>query len=283
MLTTHTVLRIQNTFIGVKVRIVPARRPFVDLVKHSQPIERRNLANEVYRVLWRMIVHAELVPGSKVAEEEVASALGVSRTPVREAMHRLEYEGLLTASPGQSSTVTTPTLEDLEQAYPVIAALEGLAVRLAVPNLTDDDLRRMEEITDAMAEHGRRGEIAELTEVDTHFHRLLHERARNSRLERIVSELRRQMERFEYTFFSSPSDVEASLKRHRNLVRILKRRDAMGAQRALEEQWDLGRQTLRQLLGRQADEATKLETDASAGEKSLETVGEFQFGKMTQG
>ncbi|MCZ6489760.1 MAG: GntR family transcriptional regulator, partial [Acidobacteria bacterium] len=67
-------------------------------MKHSQPIERRNLRDEVYRVLWRMIVHAELEPGSKVAEEEVASALGVSRTPVREAMHRLEYEGLLTAS-----------------------------------------------------------------------------------------------------------------------------------------------------------------------------------------
>ena len=56
----------------------------------------------------------------------------------------------------------------------------------------------------------------------------------------------------------------------------------MGAQRALEQQWDLGRQTLRQLLGRQADEATKLETDASGGEKSLESGGEFRFGKMTQ-
>ena len=263
--------------------MVPARRPFVDLLKHSQPIERRNLRDEVYRVLWRMIVHAELEPGSKVAEEEVASALGVSRTPVREAMHRLEFEGLLTASPGQSPTVTTPTLEDLEEAYPVIAALEGLAVRLAVPNLTDDDLRRLEEITDAMAEHGRRGEVEELTEVDMQFHRLLHERARNRRLQRIASQLRRQMERFEYAFFSSPSDVEASLKRHRKLVRILKRRDAMGAQRALERQWDLGRQTLRQMLGRQADEAAKLETDAIGGEKSLETVGEFRFGKMTQG
>jgi ribosomal protein S14 len=91
------------------------------------------------------------------------------------------------------------------------------------------------------------------------------------------------MERFEYAFFSSPSNVEASLKRHRKLVRILKRRDAMGAQRALERQWDLGRQTLRQVLGREAEEAAKLETGADAGEKSLETVGEFRFGRMTQG
>ncbi len=90
------------------------------------------------------------------------------------------------------------------------------------------------------------------------------------------------MERFEYAFFSSPSNAEASLKRHRKLVRILKRRDAMGAQRALERQGDLGRQTLRQMLGRQADEAAKLETDAIGGEKSLETVGEFRFRKMTQ-
>jgi DNA-binding GntR family transcriptional regulator len=188
-----------------------------------------------------------------VAEEEVASALGVSRTPVREALHRLEYEGLLGASPGQSSTVTPPTPEDLEEAYPVLAVLEGLAVRLAVPNLTDDDLRRLEELVDTMADHGRCGEIEELMEADAQFHGLIHERARNSRLERIASEVRRQMERFEYTFFSSPSALEASLKRHRNLVQVLRNRDPVAAQQALERQWDLGRQAVREALEEQAD------------------------------
>jgi DNA-binding GntR family transcriptional regulator len=223
-----------------------------------------------------MIVHAELEPGSKVAEEEVASALGVSRTPVREALHRLEFEGLLTSSPSQSSTVAPPTLEGLEEAYPVIAVLEGLAVRLAVPNLTDADLNRLEELVDAMAHHGHRGEIEELTEVDTQFHRLIHERARNARLQRIANELRRQMERFEYTFFSSRSALEASLKRHQNLVRILRKRDPVAAQRALERQWDLGRRTLRQMLGGEAKEDTGLEAGASAREKSsgsLESSG----------
>ena len=255
MLTLHTALRIQNTSFRVKVGSVPAQQRFVDLARHRQPIARQNLSEEVYCVLWRMIVHAELEPGSKVAEEEVASALGVSRTPVREAMHRLEYEGLLTASPGQSSTVAPPTLEGLEEAYPVIGVLEGLAVRLAVLNLTDDDLRRLEEVTAAMAKHGHRGEIEELIEADTQFHGLIHERARNSRLQRIATDLRRQMERFEHIFFSSPAALEASLKRHRRLVQILRTRDPVAAQQALERQWDLGRQAVREALEAQAEHA----------------------------
>jgi DNA-binding GntR family transcriptional regulator len=251
--------------------MVPAQRRLVDLVKHSPPIERRNLSDEVYRVLWRMIVHRELEPGSKVAEEEVATALGVSRTPVREALHRLEYDGLLDTSPGQSSTVTPPTLEDLEEAYPVIAVLEGLAVRLAVPNLTDDDLQRLDELVGAMAEYGHRGEIEELTEVDTQFHRLIHERARNSRLQRIATDLRRQMERFEYTFFSSPAALEASLKRHRKLVEILRTHDPAAAQQALERQWDLGRQTLRQMLSAEAEQNNGLGARVRARAKSSES------------
>ncbi len=237
---------------------------FVDLAKHRQPIPRQNLSEEVYRVLWRMIVHGELEPGSKVVEEEVASALGVSRTPVREAMQRLELEGLLATSPGQTSIVTPPTLEGLEEAYPVIAALEGLAVRLATPNLTEDDLRRLEELAEAMAQHGERGEIEELMEADLQFHGLLHERARNRRLRRITNELRRQMERFEYAFFSMPSALQASLERHRQFVKTLKRRDPAAAQQALERQWDLGRLALREMLeGREPTEKRTREPQGS--------------------
>jgi DNA-binding FadR family transcriptional regulator len=95
-------------------------------------------------------------------------------------------------------------------------------------------------------------------------------------LQRIATDLRRQMERFEYTFFSSPAALEASLKRHRKLVQILRTHDPVAAQRALERQWDLGRQTLRQMLGGEAEEGIGLEAGANSRTKSsgsLESSG----------
>lgn len=213
-----------------------------------EPLARKPLSDEVYHTLRRMIVQGHLEPGAKVVEARVADVLGVSRTPVREALQRLEYDRLLVTRPGHSTYVTTPTTADIEEIYPLISALEGLAARLATLRLTNADLRYMEELTRAMTRHARRGETAKLLAADTQFHAVLHERSQNRRLQRAVSELRGQMERFEYAFFSSPEAVRASLKRHRNLVRVLRRRDPRAAQHTLERQWDLGWRALLKII-----------------------------------
>jgi DNA-binding GntR family transcriptional regulator len=219
---------------------------------HLKPLARKPLADEVYSVLRGMIIRRELPPGARVTEIEIAERLGVSRTPVREAFQRLSYDELLNDEPGRSPQVSAITVQRIEEAYPLIAVLEGLAIRLACRRLTEADLRHMEDLTQQMALHGRRGETELLMQADGKFHGMLHERAENDRLHRVVIDLRARLERLEYIFFSTPEAVAASVQRHRRLVRVLRRRDPRAAQKALERQWETGQQAVRSLVERLA-------------------------------
>jgi len=206
------------------------------------------LGEDVYSALRNLIIQGNLAPNAPITEGRVASVLGVSRTPVREALKRLEYDGLLSTRPGHTTHVSTVTLNDISQTYPLIAVLEGLAARLATPQLTPADLRHMEELTRQMAYHHRRKEIDKLLRVDTEFHGVIHSRAGNARLQRIVRELRGQMERFEFAYFSSPENFHSSLRRHRKLVRILGRGVPEISERTLMRQWRIGMHAMERLV-----------------------------------
>lgn len=209
-----------------------------------QPISRKHLGDQVYQVLWRKIVHGQIPSGSSISEDEVASQLKVSRTPVREALHRLEFQGLVAPGPNGRPRVTPPTARDIDEIYPLIGSLEGLAAREAVEHLTGPDLQHMREWISSMEAHGLKREIEQLVEVDHLFHGLLYERCRNRRLRRFVEELRSQMERFEYAFFSSAGHLKASMARHRMLVDLLAAGDPVAVQRAVESNWEIGRSAL---------------------------------------
>jgi DNA-binding GntR family transcriptional regulator len=215
-----------------------------------QFIARQSLGQEVYLALRKMIVQEKLLPGEKLKEGHLAARLGVSRTPVRAALQQLERERLVVTRPGYVTLVTTLTTADLEEMYPMIAVLEGLAARLATPRLTNNDLGHLNRLTVAMAEYSRKGKIDKLVSADEEYHNLLYERSGNHRLQRMVRELRAQMERFEYIFFSSPAVARTSVKRHKHFVKVLKKRDPVAAEQTLRRQWDWGPRELRMLIQR---------------------------------
>src|SRR3546814_15119151 len=99
------------------------------------PIQRRPLHNELADRLRHMIVEGELAPGEKLAEKELCQRFGVSRTPLREAMRVLATEGLVLLTPNRGCTVATPTLADLDQAFPLQGALEAPSGQLPSPHL----------------------------------------------------------------------------------------------------------------------------------------------------
>jgi DNA-binding GntR family transcriptional regulator len=216
----------------------------------AERLVRKPLSEEVYRVLRQMIVQGKLQPNDKLYEDRLASVLGVSRTPVREALRRLEHDGLTITRPGFSTRVTTLTVNDIEEIYPLITVLEGLAVRLATPRLSREDLDYLSKAVGMMA-RCRRGNVVELMAADERFHSLLHERAHNERLHRTVTQLHGQLERFEYVFFSSRQLVRTSIQQHRTLVEELRKRDALAAERAVLAQWEWGRQELLRIIREQ--------------------------------
>ena len=195
----------------------------------AERLVRKPLSEEVYRVLRQLIVQGKLQPDDKLYEDKLASGLGVSRTPVREALRRLENDGLVITRPGFSTRVTTLTLNDIEEIYPLITVLEGLAVRLVTPRLSGEDVDYLSKLVDAMASCSARGNVLKLMAADERFHSLLHERAQNERLHRAVTQLRGQIERFEYVFFSSRQSVRTSVQQHNQLVGELRKRDPAAA------------------------------------------------------
>ena len=214
------------------------------------PLERKLLGDEVYAALRKMIVQGRLAPGGKIVEGDLAARLGVSRTPVREALQHLEYEGWVVLQPGHSPRVVPLTTKKVEEIYPLIAVLEGLAVHQGMKHLTEADLERMEQLTAAMEQHGRRGDVEQMLAADAEFHAVLHQRSQNEQLQRMAHDLRGQLERLEYTYFSEPTVLEGSLKRHRKLVQLLRRGDVRVARRAIERQWELGQQAVMEILRR---------------------------------
>jgi DNA-binding GntR family transcriptional regulator len=212
------------------------------------PLARKPLADEVYTILRRKIIRRELRPGSRITEGEITELLGVSRTPVREAFQRLAYDELLLLQPGRSPQVKPITVRSIDEAYPLIAVLEGLAIRLACRRLTEADLRHMEALTVEMERCGRTHDTESLMAADNGFHGVLHERSENTRLQKVVGDLRRRLQRLEYVFFSTPEAVKGSVKRHRWLIRVLRKRDPREAQKALEYIWGVGQESVHRLV-----------------------------------
>ena len=160
----------------------------------DQTISRGNLGEAVYRVLWERILDRRLEPGEKLSDLQLSRELGVSRTPVREALHRLVQEGVVHTAPNRGFYVALFEPRDVAEIYEVRATLEGMALGLAAPRLAVDEL---EEALAGLASVER--ELALATNVDQGFHRLIVERAENRRLMVIIESLWGQISVFQRT------------------------------------------------------------------------------------
>ena len=115
----------------------------------QQLLTRVNLPTRVYELVKRRIVANELLSGTKLAEDGLAKELGVSRTPVREALNRLTQDGLVTVSPGRGAFVATFSFEDMVQLLEIREALEGMAARLASSRITKKTLNKLRKLLEA--------------------------------------------------------------------------------------------------------------------------------------
>lgn len=133
----------------------------------------RILSHHVAHALRRSILAGTYKPGERLIEQEVATALGVSRAPVRDAFRLLAREGLVTLVPHRGAVVTSISPELVVDAFSVRALLEGMAARLAVGRLTPEDLSRLERLVQEMEQSGRDGDAVRLVEQDMEFHSVL--------------------------------------------------------------------------------------------------------------
>jgi DNA-binding GntR family transcriptional regulator len=210
---------------------------------YIEPPRRALLRDDVYTRLRDAIVDGTLTPGEQLRDQELAAWLGVSRTPVREALMRLGHAGLVHTAPGRSTMVATLDARTLLGAQSVVAAMHRLAVEQAVSQLGAADLAAMREANDRFAAALRRSDVDAAIAADDDFHGIPVRAAANTALETVLEQFTPALRRLERMRFSSLSG-RASVALHERLVRLCEAGDIEAAAAVSHETWE----TLRPLI-----------------------------------
>ena len=192
------------------------------------PFTRSNLREQIKDVILQRIVSHEYPPGARLVETRIAQELGVSQAPVREALRDLEQLGCVIHEPFRGCSVKAFSVDDLLEAFPVRAALEALAARLAAERMTEDELLLLAELLETMRAAARRGDAHDQSQANASFHATIVRAARNATLERQWSFL----EPYSRTYLtvSQPGlDLRALSERHVPILDALRARDGEAA------------------------------------------------------
>ncbi|MGC5615487.1 GntR family transcriptional regulator [Georgenia sp. Z1491] len=178
------------------------------------------------------ILDGVLAPSTWLREDELAQSLGVSRTPVREALRRLSDEGLTVKTAHQGTVVAPMTLEDLLALYVVRENLEGLAARLAAVRGNDVLAATLREINDRIRTAHEAGDVPEVRKVNLEFHRVLRDASSNPYLGRFLQQVEHAVRRLNATTLEAPGRVEEVLAEHEGIITAVAAQDAAAAESA---------------------------------------------------
>jgi DNA-binding GntR family transcriptional regulator len=191
----------------------------------SQEFGAVTTADAAYNVLRQSILRGDLAAGERLRSDALANELKVSRTPVREALRKLEAEGLVERS-GSGLIVREFSEKDLTELFYVREALEGMAARLAAENATPSEIGEIGELLDDMDAVGQRGDVAALRPLTGEFHQAICRAAHNDRLLQSLKSLLEHVRQMQTSTLYVEGRPAEALKEHRDLLRAIEARDA---------------------------------------------------------
>lgn len=189
------------------------------------------LREVVFTTLRQAILKGELKPGERLMEITLANRLGVSRTPIREAIRKLELEGLVVMVPRKGAHVAKITLQELNDVLEVRRGLEELAITKACERITEEELDELEASAMRFEKLLKAGEIMELAAEDVKFHDVIYNATHNRRLIQILNNLREQMYRFRLEYLKEEASRKNLCEEHKLICRALRSRDVEAAHR----------------------------------------------------
>lgn len=188
-----------------------------------------SLEEQVYTTLEDDIISGKLEKGKIVTECELASMLGVSRTPVRGALRRLNEEGLVEIEPNRRITVIGISIDDLIDTYKIRCRLEGLSSALAAERMTDEELKKLIDFVELSEYYLQKEDTDNLKELDTQFHGIIYKASGSRMLYRILAELHRNITRYRKISLGVPGRLKSSVAEHREILNAILARDAQKA------------------------------------------------------
>ncbi|GCA67399.1 GntR family transcriptional regulator [Mediterraneibacter butyricigenes] len=183
------------------------------------------LRDVVFNTLRQAILRGELKPGERLMEIQLANKLGVSRTPIREAIRKLELEGLVLMIPRKGAEVAEITEKNMLDVLEVRRALEELAVKLACERITEEEIQELKDAADAFQKILSEKDITKIAEADEAFHDVIFKSTGNDRLIQLLNSLREQMYRYRLEYLKREEYHPQLLEEHQQIIDRITRKD----------------------------------------------------------
>ena len=206
--------------------------------------ERKSLGQHVFENLKNAIVKGDMPPGGRLIESRLAETLGISRTPVREAIHKLEREGYLKKLSRGGFSVLGLSREDVDETFGIRSVLESYAARLATEKHRTNDLKPLEKKIKLYQKHLDSNDLDALPKINTEFHDLLYALSRSPKLIHMINNLRDQIYRFRQLILKNEKLAKMSNEDHKDMLERIRQRDADGVERLVREHLARGRKAV---------------------------------------
>ncbi len=209
-----------------------------------------SLAVKVFEALESEILKGELERGETLSENKISARLGVSRTPVREALQRLEQEGLVKTEPGKGAVVLGISQGDLLDIYEIRIRIEGLAARYAARNITDEQAKEMLDLVELQEFYAMKNDSQNLRDIDSKFHSMIYKFCTSRILTDTLTSLHHRIERFRRMSVEMGGRGNLSVEEHREIAEALASHDEDKAESLLIEHIKNARDKLFEVVGK---------------------------------
>lgn len=213
--------------------------------------ERKSLGEHVFESLKHSIVRGKVSSGEWLVESHIAETLGISRTPVREAIHKLELEGLIERQPRGGFTVLGLNRNDIEETFGIRSVLEGYAARLAAVKHKEEELAALEKKIEEFQNALDRKKMDVLPVINTEFHDLLYALSKSPKLLHMINSLQDQIYRYREMILKEKRFAITSNQDHIQMLKLIRRRDAEGAEQLVRDHISRGQEMVLKEYDRQ--------------------------------
>ncbi len=199
----------------------------------DQKKENKSLTSLIFEKIREDILNGRYATGDKLVEIKLADELGVSRTPVREALKQLELDGLVENIPNRGVVVKGISKKDIDDILTIRLCIEGLVGQWAAERILDHEIKELEEIFDLMEFYSQKGDVEKIFELNTKFHETLYQTTKSRYLEGVLNDFQLFIKTARNSSLKSEGRIQNALEEHRQIVDALKNHDIEGTRRAL--------------------------------------------------
>lgn len=203
----------------------------------KEVLQRTSVREKAYLLLRDWIVQGKLKPNEKLQDKELAKELGVSRTPIREALLQLEKEGLIQTKPNSATVVSPLDFNHASNLYSIVWTLEGLALRQAFASITEHQIKRMVKANEKFLCALNSNNSLQAVTFDHEFHSIYIQLANNNDLCQMLAIAKQKINRLKLYYFETIQDKSNSYKEHLSIIEALKQKDLALAINAIESNW----------------------------------------------